>query len=100
MYKRQQRPLFLQQERRLTAAERGTAMHLVMQYLELGGPDPEEQVRQLTERDVYKRQEPRQPGAGPDRRSGGVYAGRRRKAADHAAGAAGAAQPAEGVRCV
>ena len=25
-------------------------MHLVMQYLELGGPDPEEQVRQLTER--------------------------------------------------
>ena len=45
-----QRPLFLQQERRLTAAERGTAMHLVMQYLELDGPDPEEQVRQLTER--------------------------------------------------
>ena len=41
-----QRPLFLQQERRLTAAERGTAMHLVMQYLELDGPDPEEQVRQ------------------------------------------------------
>ena len=27
-----------------------------------------------------------------------VYAGRRRQAADHAAGAAGAAQPAEGVR--
>ena len=25
-------------------------MHLVMQYLELGGPDPEEQVRRLTER--------------------------------------------------
>ena len=45
-----QRPLFLQQERRLTAAERGTAMHLVMQYLELGGPDPEEQVRRLTDR--------------------------------------------------
>ena len=45
-----QRPLFLQQERRLTAAERGTAMHLVMQYLELGGPDPEEQVRRLVER--------------------------------------------------
>ena len=45
-----QRPLFLQQERRLTAAERGTAMHLVMQYLELDGPDPEEQVRRLTER--------------------------------------------------
>ena len=45
-----QRPLFLQQERRLTAAERGTAMHLVMQYLELGGPDPEEQVRRLMDR--------------------------------------------------
>ena len=45
-----QRPLFLQQERRLTSAERGTAMHLVMQYLELGGPDPEEQVRRLTDR--------------------------------------------------
>lgn len=25
-------------------------MHLVMQYLELGGPDPEEQVRRLTDR--------------------------------------------------
>ena len=25
-------------------------MHLVMQYLELGGPDPEEQVRRLVER--------------------------------------------------
>ena len=48
-----QRPRFLQGERRLDAAERGTAMHLVMQYVDLAAADADAVARQaadLTER--------------------------------------------------
>ena len=43
-------PRFLLGERPLSAAQRGTAMHLLMQYLDLNGPDPEEQAASLTAR--------------------------------------------------
>ena len=49
-----EKPRFLQKERGLTAAERGTAMHAVMQYLDFARPADEqsvrEQVMQLRER--------------------------------------------------
>ena len=49
-----EKPRFLQKERGLTAAERGTAMHAVMQYLDFARPADEqsvrEQVMQLQER--------------------------------------------------
>ena len=40
-------PRFLIGERPLSAAQRGTAMHLLMQYLDLSGPEPEQQVQAL-----------------------------------------------------
>ena len=40
-------PRFLIGERPLSAAQRGTAMHLLMQYLDLSGPEPEKQVQAL-----------------------------------------------------
>jgi len=43
------RPAFLESRRAMTAGERGTATHLVMQYLSLEG-DPKETVRSLVER--------------------------------------------------
>jgi ATP-dependent helicase/nuclease subunit A len=46
-------PLFLQRDRRLTGAERGTAMHLAMQFLDFTAPDGHavaEQVSALRER--------------------------------------------------
>lgn len=51
---RLEQPLFLRQQQGLTAAEKGTAMHLVMQYLDFGcPPEPEavkDQVKALQER--------------------------------------------------
>ncbi|MBM7867609.1 UvrD-helicase domain-containing protein [Heliobacterium gestii] len=50
------RPRFLQQERRLTAAERGTAFHLVMQHLDFAGDLSRDgiarQVDRLVEREL------------------------------------------------
>ena len=43
-------PRFLIGERPLSAAQRGTAMHLLMQYLDLSGPEPEQQVQALLAR--------------------------------------------------
>jgi len=43
-------PRFLIGERPLSAAQRGTAMHLLMQYLDLSGPEPEKQVQALLAR--------------------------------------------------
>ena len=43
-------PRFLIGERSLSAAQRGTAMHLLMQYLDLSGPEPEKQVQALLAR--------------------------------------------------
>lgn len=46
-----QRPRFMRQEQGLSAAEKGTAMHLAMQYLDFDGTvSVAEQVQELTER--------------------------------------------------
>ena len=48
-----EKPRFMQEAQGLSAAERGTAMHLVMQYLDLGavsGDDVRSQVAALTQR--------------------------------------------------
>ncbi len=52
-------PRFLQAERTLSAAERGTAMHLAMQYLDFSAQanSPEEQVRRLQERHLLTEQQ-------------------------------------------
>lgn len=52
-------PRFLQEERKLSAAERGTAMHLAMQYLDFSAQadSPEEQVRRLQERRLLTEQQ-------------------------------------------
>ena len=41
------RPRFRQERAGLTPAERGTAVHLALQYLDFSGPDPAEQVEAL-----------------------------------------------------
>ncbi|SDJ43951.1 helicase-exonuclease AddAB subunit AddA [Salimicrobium halophilum] len=54
------RPKFMQQEKSLTAAERGTAMHTVMQHIPLRPHSPlevAEEVERLVEREVLTRDE-------------------------------------------
>ncbi|ALX48677.1 helicase-exonuclease AddAB subunit AddA [Lentibacillus amyloliquefaciens] len=55
------RPAFMQKQQSITAAERGTAMHTVMQHIPLDKPMPgnaiEEFVESLVEREILTRQE-------------------------------------------
>ena len=57
-------PRFLIGERPLSAAQRGTAMHLLMQYLDLSGPEPEQQVQALLARHLLTPEQAASPGAG------------------------------------
>ncbi len=50
-----EKPRFLSGERALTAAERGTAIHLAMQYLDFNGPDTAQAVRTQIEQMREKR---------------------------------------------
>ena len=50
-------PLFRQERRGLTAAERGTATHLVLQYLDFSGRGAADQVRALAERSLLTEQQ-------------------------------------------
>ena len=63
-----------------------------------GGPVPGPGAHGVPGRGGAELPEPVVPGAGGNRRSGGVYLGQRGKAADHAAGAAGAGPGAAGIR--
>lgn len=55
------RPNFMQKEKKITSAERGTAMHTVMQHLpmneQLGELEIAEHVEELAEREILTRQE-------------------------------------------
>ncbi|SEH96493.1 DNA helicase/exodeoxyribonuclease V, subunit A [Halobacillus karajensis] len=55
------RPRFMQEEKQLTAAERGTAMHTVMQHLPFTkvwtSPDVEEYVEHLVIKEILRREE-------------------------------------------
>ncbi len=61
-------PRFLRGERPLDAAQQGTATHLLMQYLELDGPEPEEQVAGLLRRQLLTPQQAEAIDCGPIRR--------------------------------
>ena len=50
-------PLFRQKRRGLTAAERGTATHLVLQYLDFSDSDVAGQIRRLAERSLLTEQQ-------------------------------------------
>ena len=63
-----------------------------------GGPVPGPGAHGVPGRGGAELPEPVVPGAGGNRRPGGVYPGQRGKAADHAAGAAGAGPGAAGIR--
>lgn len=61
-------PRFLRGERPLNAAQRGTATHLLMQYLDLNGSDPEQQVKDLVNRRLLTPQQAEVIDCGPVRR--------------------------------
>lgn len=46
------RPLFLEEKKSISAAEAGTAMHFVMQHLELGQDDIEGQIARMVTKDL------------------------------------------------
>ncbi|MBR4870090.1 MAG: PD-(D/E)XK nuclease family protein, partial [Oscillospiraceae bacterium] len=49
------RPAFMEEERALTAAEKGTALHLVMQYIDFSVRGSEEEVQEEVQRLLEKR---------------------------------------------
>lgn len=51
------KPLFLEKKKGLTPAEAGTALHLVMQCLDFGGTDPEDQIKDMVKKDLLTEQQ-------------------------------------------
>ncbi len=51
------KPLFLENKKGLNAAEAGTAMHFVMQHLDLRNSNVEEQIKQMVEKDLLTREQ-------------------------------------------
>src|SRR5699024_2680342 len=50
-----QRPLFMQEEKELTSAEKGTAMHAVMQYLPFNKPLTQKEIKMYIEEMINKK---------------------------------------------
>ena len=51
------KPMFLEEKKGLTAAEKGTALHFVMQRLDYMNPDIETQIENMATRDLLTRQQ-------------------------------------------
>jgi len=58
------KPLFLEGEKGLTAAEKGTVLHFVMQHIELNNDDIEGQIENMVKRDLLTEQQAKSVNTG------------------------------------
>jgi ATP-dependent helicase/nuclease subunit A len=76
------KPMFLEEEKGLSAAEKGTVLHFVMQHLDFGNSDLQAQLEELVKKDLLTEQQAQTVSLGKIQRFLGSDLGERMLAAD------------------